>query len=285
MNRLENTIASICGSEPVSIQPMSEGSFTANYYGKLEDGREVFIKSSLSDDSVLLNEKNGLFELGKANVIGVPQVYGLSENTLITEWIRRSQASSSNLVYRSFGKKLAELHKFSSQQFGFPENNVIGATPQINLPQNSNWADFVVSNRFDIQFEILQKNGYADHELMDKYFRLRESIPTIIEGSEEKPALIHGDLWSGNFIISDDQEVVLIDPACSYSHREMEFGMTTLFGGFPQKFYEGYQDEYPLLPGSERRIKLYSLYHIVNHFNLFGDSYRGSTQAVLDSLL
>ena len=95
----------------------------------------------------------------------------------------------------------------------------------------------------------------------------------IVRESEEKPALLHGDLWGGNFMVDEDGSAVLIDPAVYYGHREADLGMTKLFGGFSSEFYKSYHDVFPLNDGYEYRENIYKLYHVLNHLNLFGVGY------------
>ena len=102
---------------------------------------------------------------------------------------------------------------------------------------------------------------------------MEKKIDDILKGSEESPSLLHGDLWGGNYLVGEKGNVFLIDPAVYYGHREADLAMTSLFEGFSPDFYSAYQEEYPLPVGFEEREKLYQLYHILNHLNLFGGSY------------
>ena len=97
--------------------------------------------------------------------------------------------------------------------------------------------------------------------------------------------MVHGDLWSGNAAIARTGDPIILDPAIYFGDREVDLAMTELFGGFPAAFYEGYRAAYPLEPGYERRKVLYNLYHVINHFNLFGGSYEGQANRMIDQLL
>ena len=115
------------------------------------------------------------------------------------------------------------------------------------------------------------------------YNRLLEKIPELIP-ADSKPALIHGDLWSGNYMISANGPA-LIDPASCYTDREMELGIVTMFGGFSQQFYDAYQEAYPLPSDWRERNRLYQLYHILNHYYLFGGSYRSQALQIAKSYI
>ena len=93
--------------------------------------------------------------------------------------------------------------------------------------------------------------------------------------------MLHGDLWSGNFLCGHPEEPYLVDPAIHFGHRETEIAFTTMFGGFKQEFYDSYNDIFPLEPGFESRIEIHNLYPLLVHLNLFGTSYLGGIKSTL----
>jgi fructosamine-3-kinase len=117
------------------------------------------------------------------------------------------------------------------------------------------------------------------------FWKLESIYPHLMAGSEEPPALLHGDLWGGNYLCDQAGEPVLIDPAVYYGHREADLGMTRLFGGFSREFYRAYDQEFPLKPGVEQREPLYLLYHVFNHLNLFGSGYYGQAVDLIKGLI
>ena len=236
-------------------------------------GRELFLKSGFSN-SMFRSEANGLRELRKANVIGVPEVFLVDENFLLMEFIYPGTKKKN--FFEDFGWSLANLHRYTASHYGFYEDNFIGATPQLNVVKGSAskiWRQFFWEYRILYQFQLAQKNGYADEKLTNGISQLEDRIEMILSGSEEPPSLLHGDLWRGNFIVGRNGEPVLIDPAVYYGHREADLAMAKLFGGFPPEFYKAYQENYPLKDGYEYRENIYMLYHVLNHLNLFGHSY------------
>ncbi len=235
-------------------------------------GRILFVKSySDTNKFIIRNEANGLKELRKANAIKVPDVIALNDEILILEYIEIGKRQ--NNFSELFGIQLAKLHKYYTEYFGFYENNFIGATPQININRTKNWSEFYWTERLLFQFRLAESKNLVNDKLRKCFLEFEKIYPKIIEGTEEKPSLIHGDLWNGNFMVSVNGKPVLIDPAVYYGHREAELGMTFLFGGFDRVFYEAYNIEYPLITGWQERIPLYKLYHVLNHMNLFGTSY------------
>jgi fructosamine-3-kinase len=173
------------------------------------------------------------------------------------------------------GRGLAVIHKFSNPQFGFYANNYCGATLQ-NNKWGKSWPDFFRDNRLQFLLNLIEKKRPLASDERKIFEKLLVRIENLLP-KESVPVLIHGDLWSGNYMISE-KGPVLIDPASYYADREMEFAIMTMFGGFSQPFYEAYNEENPLPADWRQRNSLYQLYHVLNHYYLFGGSYR--TQAV-----
>jgi fructosamine-3-kinase len=115
--------------------------------------------------------------------------------------------------------------------------------------------------------------------------RLVEAIPDLLAGHDPQPSLVHGDLWGGNASATADGEPVIFDPATYYGDREVDVAMTELFGGFSGAFYQGYNEVWPLDAGYAERKTLYNLYHIINHFNLFGGGYASQANSMMRRLV
>jgi fructosamine-3-kinase len=96
-------------------------------------------------------------------------------------------------------------------------------------------------------------------------------------------SLVHGDLWGGNFLVAETGAAALVDPAVYFGHRETDLAMTELFGGFDERFYGAYREEWSLEPGYEERREIYNLYHLLNHLNHFGGGYAGAVGRALGS--
>ena len=180
------------------------------------------------------------------------------------------------------------MHKYTSDSFGFFEDNFIGHTPQENIPnqkQATSWTSFYFEKRLLFQFKLAEKQGLSSGNLRDSFYKLESKIDSIIPVSEESPTLLHGDLWSGNYLADEKGDPVIIDPAVYYGHREADLAMTKLFGGFSASFYSAYNEVYPLEDGYSYRENIYILYHVLNHLNLFGMSYHGQAVNLMQSYL
>ena len=251
----------------------------------LRSGRILFLKSG-SKNSMFLREANSLKELAKPAVIRIPQVLLVDEEFILLENI--SLGSKDLDFFSVFGQQMARLHRYSNERYGFYEDNFIGATPQINIPSapdDHNWTQFYYNKRLLYQFCLAEKKGYSTEKLRKGFHLLENRIEDILAGSEEQPSLLHGDLWSGNYICDEKGNAVLIDPAVYYGHREADLAMTRLFGGFSEEFYSAYNKEYPLKEGASYRENIYQLYHVMNHLNLFGKGYLSQAESLLWSYL
>ncbi|HEY9184749.1 MAG TPA: fructosamine kinase family protein [Salegentibacter sp.] len=243
-----------------------------------EEGEKSVVKINHADKypGMFKAEKAGLEELARPGVIDIPKVLAVGETGdsayLLLEY--KATARRAPHFAESFGKQLAELHKTTSEEFGFPEDNYIGSLPQYNKSSESA-ADFYISRRLSPQLKMAKDQGYS-LQLSEYFFKnISEIIP------EESPALIHGDLWNGNYLVNEKGLPCLIDPATSYAPREMDLAMMKLFGGFEEDVFTVYNDYFPLSPGMEERIPLWQLYYLLVHLNLFGKGYQASVSNII----
>jgi fructosamine-3-kinase len=277
-----NDLEKILNEKIVSSGNISGGCIANAQKIETVSGKLYFLKSySAGGSTILRNEANGLRELSKAAAIRVPEVIHQDNQALLLEYIKPGRKRKD--FSQVFGEQFALLHKYISDKFGFYENNFIGSTPQINLPFKNNWAEFYWENRLLYQLKLAERNGYVNQNFRTAFSSLEKRVYELISGSEESPSLLHGDLWGGNYMVDEDGNPVLIDPAVYYGHREADLGMTKLFGGFDYTFYESYKNAYPLPYGWEEREDLYKLYHVMNHLNLFGSGYYSQTLSIIKS--
>jgi len=171
--------------------------------------------------------------------------------------------------YAALGRALATLHHQSGPRFGWARDNYIGLSPQQN-GWCDDWLEFWVTRRMEPQISWAREKGFD------------VSMPPmrLLEKHKPQPALLHGDLWSGNAGFTAAGPVIF-DPAVYYGDRETDLAMTELFGGFPRAFYRAYDEAFPLEPGYEKRKHLYNLYHLLNHLNIFGGGYQGQVKQTL----
>jgi fructosamine-3-kinase len=188
------------------------------------------------------------------------------------------QGPQNKFYWKDLGSGLANIHKATNVLFGLDHDNYIGSLRQLNT-SSENWIDFLVNKRLNVQLKLAMDSGLAGSQMMKSFESLYLKLPTLLP--EEKPALLHGDLWSGNIITTRSGEPCLIDPSVYYGCREVDLAMTKLFGSFPGDFYDSYTDTYPLLSGYQDRFELYNLYPLLVHLNLFGTQYRSPITGIL----
>ncbi|BBM81810.1 fructosamine kinase family protein [Candidatus Uabimicrobium amorphum] len=267
-------------SRIVATTSVSGGCIAQSYRIDLQCGKKFFLKTHPSQD--FAKEANGLNEIKKSGAIAVPEVILYEKNFLLLEWIESGHKPAD--FFKKFAMDFAQLHRYTNNHFGFYEDNYIGSMPQKNIYDTQSWSDFYHNKRLLFQMKAAEKNGYVTTQLTQAFVNLEKKLPQLMEGSENVASLLHGDLWAGNYMVGKNGEAVLIDPAVYYGNREADLAMTMLFGGFSREFYEQYNKSYPLAPNYEKRIDLYKLYHVLNHMNLFGTSYRSQAINIMENL-
>ena len=265
-------------------QGVSGGCINSAYRLKGWAGRNYFVKLNQADCLPMFEaEAEGLRELIQANAIKVPvplcSGVAAGQAFLVLEDLAFGGAGS----MADFGQQLAQLHRHTQEQFGWRRNNTIGSTPQINTAE-SDWISFWREHRLGFQLQLALKKG-AGRSLIKKGEKLLDSFDNLFRDYQPTASLLHGDLWSGNYAFTQTGETVIFDPAIYYGDREADIAMTELFGGFPAAFYDAYEEVWPLDAGYARRKTLYNLYHILNHFNMFGGGYGAQAEGMIDRLL
>lgn len=264
-------------------RPVGGGSIN-HAYAVSSGNQAYFVK--LNDATTLPMfeaEALGLRQIGKTQTIRVPQVlcWGLADRAayIVLEWLDLGYGTHQS--WTTMGENLAAMHRITSDRgFGWDQNNTIGSTPQPN-PWTEHWLEFWTEHRLRFQFQLAKRRG--GH--FPQQSALLDALPQLLAGHAPEPSLVHGDLWSGNAAVTTAGDPVILDPATYFGDREVDLAMTELFGRFPKEFYEAYDRAYPIEPGYERRKILYNLYHILNHFNLFGSGYESQANGMIASLL
>lgn len=255
-----------------------------NQAAAFSDGlRTFFVKFNDAVNVAMFEaEAMGLNEIDKTRTICVPRpvCWGTESGSsyLVLEWLELGPSNAQ--AWEAMGKQLAAMHRVTSNHgFGWHQQNTIGATPQVNS-WKSDWAEFFSEHRIGYQLNLAKRRGghFPQQALL-------AAIPRLLAHHQPQPSLVHGDLWSGNAAVTQLEEPVLLDPAVYFGDREVDLAMTELFGGFPPIFYQAYDRAFPLEPGYERRKTLYNLYHILNHFNLFGGSYLAQSNQMIKQIL
>jgi protein-ribulosamine 3-kinase len=271
----------VVGSPLQRALPVSGGDINEAY--RLESARgQVFLKLNRTPQAQAMfeAEAQGLALLAAPGALAVPLVLGTGAAGLyaflLLEYVHEGARGQD--FWQAFGAGLAELHRTPQAGFGLDHDNFIGSLPQRNRP-HPDWPSFYAAERLLPQLELARSQGLLQQGDEQQLSRLCARLPELCP--DEPPALIHGDLWSGNFLAGSAGQPFLIDPAACYAHREMDLAMSRLFGGFAPEFYRAYHEAYPLAPGLEERLEAYQLYYLLVHVNLFGQSYVPGVRRIL----
>ncbi len=245
----------------------------------------VFLKTSpAAADWLLAAEVDGLAALRDAGFLRVPAVLGRGADGdkawLALEWLELRPATAA--AERALGEGLARQHLVAGPGFGWHRDNAIGATPQPN-GLSDDWGRFFAAQRIGFQLERGARQGWP-RRLLEQGQRLRERVPALLADRRISPALLHGDLWAGNRAADAAGRPVVFDPAVHYGDPECDLAMTRLFGGFAPAFYAAYDAVIPPAAGRALRERLYQLYHVLNHANLFGGGYVAQAGRLVDEL-
>ena len=241
---------------------------------------DYFLKYKENEPELFVKEGLGL-KLLRSGPIRIPQVIATGsfdgQDYLLLEFIEKAQPSSD--FWMHFGSDLADQHRLTNDRFGLAFDNHIGRLPQRNTWSTS-WSDFFIHHRLEPQLQMAETNRLLPEGVRARFELLNKSLPSLVPS--EPASLLHGDLWSGNFMVGSDGQAVIFDPATYYGHRETELAFTKMFGGFDAEFYQAYQANWPLAPGFDERVMLHNLYPQLVHLNLFGTAYLSGIQQTLD---
>ena len=245
---------------------------------------DYFVKlNQASQAEMFAAEALGLKQMYSTQTITVPQpiCWGTADNSsyIVLQWLELGGGNSQS--WTEMGRQLAAMHRQgTSDRFGWERNNTIGSTPQVNT-WTDNWADFFAEHRIGYQLKLAKRRGgsFPDTE------RVVNAVRNRLADRQPQASLVHGDLWSGNAAITTDGAPVILDPATYYGDRETDIAMTELFGGFSAAFYRGYNEAWQLDPDYQQRKSIYNLYHVLNHFNLFGGGYANQAKRIINDVV
>jgi fructosamine-3-kinase len=271
----------------LQVEPVGGGSINQTYKLTFSKSHVLFCKvnNAATFPQLFSKEQEGLKALQKAGPVKTPGVIACatlqSYQVLLLEWI--DSGPKTPAFFETFGKQLAALHQTTATAFGWEHDNYMGSVPQQNT-RDPDWTSFFIHRRLEpLVQQCLSKHLLTakEHGLFEKFY---QRLPQLFDDGE-KPALLHGDLWSGNYLCNQQAEPVLIDPAVYYGHRCMDLAMTTLFGGFDKRFYDTYAHYFPLPKNYTEQLKLCNLYPLLIHLLLFGRSYLTPVQQTLFDFL
>jgi fructosamine-3-kinase len=266
----------------INTSPVSGGDINNAFRFSTSEG-DFFVKTNSASryPQMFQKEALGLQLLSDSREISVPEVISVGEEDdisfLVMKFIKSGVKSRG--FWNVFAKNMAYLHKHTSEYFGLDHDNYIGSLYQSNT-KHSTWSEFFITERLEAQVILARNNGRLGTDTVKRFEHFYKKIDEIFP--DEPPAMLHGDLWGGNYMVDENGNPVIIDPAVYYGHREMDLGMSQLFGGFDTEFYHEYNQHYPLENNWQKRMDYCNLYPLMVHVNLFGGGYLNSVQSILN---
>ncbi len=250
-------------------------------YKVLTDKEDTFlVKYQEKPNKNLINQAIELDLL--RDYVHTPEVIWVSEQYQVLEWIEEKKQKNYQI---QIGHALANLHHTTHSTFGFDFDNTIGEMPQFNAINTDiiSWKEFYWQYRLKYQIEYAYNSSLLDYDLYERLLSLEPKLSKYLDNTI-KPSLLHGDLWSGNVIKGKDNPY-FIDSACYFGHREIDFALIHMFGGFSDVFFKAYNEKYKLNEGFEQRKPIYMLYHYLNHLNIFGKGYYSGVENCTNYIL
>ncbi|WP_251574696.1 fructosamine kinase family protein [Limosilactobacillus agrestimuris] len=273
-----NWLAQLPLNNIISCEPVSGGDINLAYQITTTNAT-YFIKvqpkhpSSYFDHEIL-----SLKEIGKVANVPTPVAHGEIDGDayLVLNWITNGYGDQYAL-----GQEVAKMHQQRNEEFGFPDNHQTKVLVK-NNHWNPSWRDFYINQRLKPEISAAIKTGRWNKWRQIHFDQMVAKFDNYYSTTEVRPSLLHGDLWAGNFMFNQEHQPYLIDPDCVYGDREFDLAMTTVFGGFDEQFYRGYNDTYPIKPGINERLPWYRFYYLCMHLILFGESYGPAVDQILN---
>ncbi len=284
-----NEVNEICNQlgegSPKSIKQVFGGDIHKSWKIEFRNAK-FFLKRNNRKVKFLKFEESCLKNLQKytncENLV-IPKIISYLEinnvELLLMEWINMNNTDQHKLGI-GLGEMHIESNKYNPKSFGYPVHGYIGTTNQIK-GWEKNWIKCFIDLRIEPQLEILDKNLLE----IDVKNKLKSKIKSVLNEHEPFNCLVHGDLWSGNIGVNQLNKGVIFDPACWWADCEVDIAMTRLFGNFRSEFYENYHKVIPIKKGFQKRMIIYNFYHILNHANMFGDTYLNQVQSYIKNIL
>jgi fructosamine-3-kinase len=274
-------------NEPIHLdkaQLVGEGNISQAWKVGDQQGRQWLVKSNHKHLLPMFKaESKGLKEIADSRTLRVPTPLcnGVAEHHafLVMEYIQLHGSPSAELL----AEKLAAMHHTTRSHFGWRQSNTIGSTPQHN-PSYSDWIDFWRYERLEYQLTLAKQKGFSV-TAFTQGMQLASQLSCFFSDYKPQASLLHGDLWSGNYSADKQGQPVIYDPAIYYGDHEADLAMMELFGNPGKRFFSAYNEHFAIDMGYQTRKMLYNLYHILNHFNLFGGSYASQAQNMINQLL
>ena len=283
-HNFKTRLESALGSPVMETAPLSVGFGLSGLVVRLKDGRHLAVKARTGHDGPSLAlEGYMLSELTRLSDLPVPHVHIAEPDLLVMDFIENDDGAITEDVERHAAELIAALHAIPRNSFGYAQDTLIGPLHQPN-PKTARWIPFFRDARLMYMAREAYLEGSLPAELFGRIERLADRLDDYLV-EPPFPSLLHGDLWTGNVLVTGQRIAGFVDPAIYFGRPEIELAFTTMFGTFGPAFFEAYESLLPLEPGfHEVRRDLYNLYPTLVHVRLFGASYVARVERTLSWL-
>lgn len=282
MKSLQKELSGRIQSDILSIEHFTKGQIGEIY--KVKTSKDVYILKTSTPSDKLQIEANMIEDIHQYN-IPAPKVFAVSENYLLMDYIEESKLTEHSREIAA-AKVLSELHNITneSRMYGYYYDTTLGPFTQKNEQTQYNWTLFLGQMRILPMAKICYDKGKISKTMLLQIEVLCRDLYKRIDMTTINPALLHGDLWSGN-ILFNHNGATLIDPAIYYGDREMELAFIMMFNTFGEMFFSNYTEIHPLSNDFyEVKVPLYQLYPTLVHVALYGSAYLKSLETLLKRL-
>lgn len=273
MTALDDAVSVALGERVTLGSSISGGSINRVHMASTASGERIVVKTNASGPARMFGlEAHGLDWLRVPGALRVPRVLAVSDGEpafIALEYI--ASGSRSSATDATVGRRIAALHRSGAPSFGLDRDNLLATIVQSNA-KLATWHDFLVERRLLPFAKLAADAGHLPISLQRAIGHLANLCADLV-GPHEPPARLHGDLWSGNLLVDDAGEPVIIDPAVYGGHREMDLAMMRLFGGFNPTVFDAYHEAFALADGHDDRVALNQVVPLLAHVILFGGAY------------
>ena len=267
MSAFAAKVAGLTGVPEERLERLAGGDLSEVLLAKRPDGRR-----SVAKGGAAIGTEAAMLQAIAASGVPAPAVEGEHDGVLLLEHVD-NDGLFSPAAWSDIGAAVRRLHDRQGERYGWPVDYALGTVTMDNR-ERRDWPGFWGEQRLVATARML------DRPWRERVEAVATRLPDLLPASPV-PALLHGDLWSGNILVSNSRLAALIDPACYHGHAEVDLAMLALFGAPPADFWDAYG---PLEPGWEERRDAYQLFPALVHLRLFGATYAGMVERLLTAL-
>ena len=263
---IHKVVHRLTGAEITALRRYPGGDISGASEIRLADGRMLVAKHG-----PVVDIEGRMLQAMSESSAPVPEVLGCEDDVLLIECLP-SDGSLSGEAWTALAHALTSLHEITGESYGWPEDYALRHVTVAN-DRSDDWPSFWAHNR------LLCHAPHLDAATGKRLEALSSNLGDMLP-ARPRPALLHGDMWGGNVLVSGSHISGLIDPCAYFGHAEVDAATLTVFDNPPPAFFEQMAFE----AGWEDRQPVYRLWTWLLHVRLFGGSYLSAVERELEAL-